>query len=113
MHTVFHKNRWLIVYSVSSEIVVAVQPDQLAVVGRLDADKEVDDFVVERLVTLTSILSFQLAMELVASPLNLDLYSSLAQVHYFRCYSGKFPIENEKKERNMIIKNVLLVQFAA
>lgn len=81
--------------SVSSEIVVAVKPDQSAVVGHLDADMEVDDSadVVELLVTLTSIQSFQLAKELVASPLNLDLYSPLLQVHYFRCYSDKFPIK--------------------
>lgn len=98
--------------SVSSEIVVAVKPDQSAVVGHLDADMEVDDFVVELLVTLTSIQSFQLAKELVASPLNLDLYSPFLQVHYFRCCSDKFPIKKNDK-KNMIISKRVTRAFIA
>lgn len=107
-HTFSRRNRWPIVHSVSSEIVVAVQPDRwvavaavvvVAVAVHLDVvDKEVDDFVAVRLVTLTSIQSFPLVMVLVASPLNL-VYLSLAQVHYCHCCSGKFPIEISQKRK--------------
>lgn len=95
--TFFRRNRWPIVNSVSWEIVVAVQSDRwvVAVVHR-DVDKEVDDFVAVLLVTLTSILNFQLAMVLAASPSNL-VYLLLAQAHYCHCYSGKFPA---KRRRN-------------
>lgn len=111
-------------YSESSEIVVvAVEQQQRQLLRRplhLDrhcravvvaadrpdvADTVDDDFVAVLLVTLTSILSYRLAMVLVALPLNL-VYSLLRPaVHYFHCYSGIFPankIENFGQNGNVL-----------
>lgn len=74
-------------------VVAAVAVDRSDVVDTVD-----DDFVVVPLVTLTSILSYQLAMVLAALPLNLVYSIQPPAVHYCHYYSGRFPAKEKKKE---------------